>query len=78
MDRSFEHQNTAPGDLGVFLDEELVGTVTANQPWSDAYVLRDRHAAEHGIAANRYEVLKLCPVHPDVSAVDCDACVPLD
>jgi len=74
----FEYQNAVPGDLGVFLDDQLVATVAANKPWSDAYDLRDRHATENGLAITRYEVLKLCPVHPNVSAVDCDTCVPLD
>lgn len=75
MNRSIEHQDAA-GELGILQDGLLIAA--APDDAGEAYNLRDRLADEHGVDRARYEVLKRCPEHPDVSAVDCTDCVPLD
>ena len=77
MNRSIEHQDASRDmPLGVFLDNELLGTVPDDGPYG--YAAAARLAAERGVARHGLEVLRLCHRHPEVSAVDCTDCVPLD
>ncbi|MCW6003820.1 hypothetical protein K1W54_04385 [Micromonospora sp. CPCC 205371] len=77
MNRSIGHQDAADS-LGIFQDGLLIEAVPDDDNWGNAYDLRDQLADAHGVDRARYEVLKRCPEHPDVSAVDCIDCVPLD
>ena len=66
----------AGGPLGVFRDGRLIALPPKDNT-AVAYEFRDQLATEHGVDVSDYEVLKSCPDHPDVSAVDCLDCEPV-
>lgn len=71
-DRTLRRQDEATA-VGIFEDGHLVRVVPDGV---EAYDLRDQLADERGVPRGRYEVLKQCPEHPNVSAVDCLDCDP--
>lgn len=78
MNSSIERQDaSAHMPLGVFLNGQLIGTVNhLDDPYGEVAV--KRIAAERGIEPRGFEVLTLCHLHPNVSAVDCLDCEPVE
>lgn len=79
MNHSIERQDASGHmPLGVFLQGELVGTVTdqRDDPYGEHAV--QRIATERGINQHLFEVLTLRHLHPTVSAVDCLDCEPVE
>jgi hypothetical protein len=80
MNRSIEHQDAAGragAPLGIFLNDELLAVVPEKaDPYGYATV--ERVAAQMGVEPRGFDVLTVCHIHPQVPAVDCTDCVPLD
>lgn len=81
-DEVLRHQDQAGqagSPLGVFVDEQLLATLSNDQesePIRSAVL--EQLAAQHAVDRLRLEVLLVCHRHPGVAAVDCLACVPLE
>lgn len=79
MNRCIERQDaSAHMPLGVFLNDELVGTVASQRDDPYGEVAVQQIADERGAEPRGFEVLTLCHLHPTVSAVDCLTCEPVE
>ncbi len=76
MNHSIAHQDAA-GMSGAPLAVFHNGVLLAVVPDNDSHAIAEQVAREHGISGG-WEVLTVCHIHPQVAAVDCTDCVPLD
>jgi hypothetical protein len=67
--------------LAVCLDGRVIDLVPAGADYPSAEgiaALRGASAAEIGVAPDRLEILVVCHLHPQSSAVDCLDCEPIE
>jgi hypothetical protein len=62
--------------LGIFRDGVLIETLAPDPPTDPAGAAYNRLRVLAGGLPSGYEVLRICPNHPERSVVDCEDCDP--
>jgi hypothetical protein len=75
-DRTLRRQDEANTPFGIFRNDRRVAAEFDGTNLDGAYAALVRVAAEQGRPTYEYEILQICPVHPDASVVDCLECDP--